>query len=549
MEMKILIVSYGFPPHLSAGVMRYTRDLLDALSREGNQVSLFYGGRTDLSGRTRLEHRHRNGISFFEAVNSPNMTRNFANLESECTNQSIEKLFTKVLVKTRPDVIQFNSVTTLCSSLILLAKDHGIPTVVRLNNYQYICGRTIMVRNTGHVCFDNRQGLDCVPCMPDSSRESVLFRGTFMKHALSEANQLIAVSEAVKATYVRWGIPHERIDVIRTPTRLPTPPRRRKKRPLEIAFLGNTNAIKGIFIYLNAIEMVSGHLQDVRFHVIGEPTSEILKAVEKLNRKGMVVHLGGSYDRENIAEVTRDISAIVIPSIVADAAPQTLIEAVRLKKIVIGARIGGIPEYIIEGKNGMSFEAGNADDLADKIRFVVNNFDQFVAEEYRAPFRIPGYREHSRSLLRLYRPLLKIRSESKPRISDNLVTVDSTYRRGTSTLQYRFHSLTAEDYQAYVTGRIRDLKNFGVSSLIIWGAGAPAEFIVDQLEQAGISVEYIVDSDKNKHGKTIGGLQILPPDKLKRSKRTEILVLSLGYQDEILTELNRRKFNGIPFYK
>ncbi len=35
---------------------------------------------------------------------------------------------------------------------------------------------------------------------------------------------------------------------------------------------------------------------------------------------------------------------------------------------VIGARIGGIPELLVNRENGMLLESGNADDLAEKIR-------------------------------------------------------------------------------------------------------------------------------------------------------------------------------------
>lgn len=40
-------------------------------------------------------------------------------------------------------------------------------------------------------------------------------------------------------------------------------------------------------------------------------------------------------------------------------------------KPVIGARIGGIPELIDHGTDGLMFESGNAADLADQIEFMV----------------------------------------------------------------------------------------------------------------------------------------------------------------------------------
>ena len=47
---------------------------------------------------------------------------------------------------------------------------------------------------------------------------------------------------------------------------------------------------------------------------------------------------------------------------------------------VLGAKIGGIPELIIEGKTGELFESGNKDELKNKIQKLWN--DKMLCEEY-----------------------------------------------------------------------------------------------------------------------------------------------------------------------
>ncbi len=51
---------------------------------------------------------------------------------------------------------------------------------------------------------------------------------------------------------------------------------------------------------------------------------------------------------------------------------------------MIEARIGGIPEMIDEGKNGLLFESGNTDDLFDKINEFLMLSDEEIAEMGRA---------------------------------------------------------------------------------------------------------------------------------------------------------------------
>jgi glycosyltransferase involved in cell wall biosynthesis len=45
----------------------------------------------------------------------------------------------------------------------------------------------------------------------------------------------------------------------------------------------------------------------------------------------------------------------------------TVVEAMLLSKPVIGSRIGAIPELVLDGVTGLTFEAGNSNDLRDKI--------------------------------------------------------------------------------------------------------------------------------------------------------------------------------------
>jgi glycosyltransferase involved in cell wall biosynthesis len=42
-------------------------------------------------------------------------------------------------------------------------------------------------------------------------------------------------------------------------------------------------------------------------------------------------------------------------------------EAMALRKPVIAARIGGLPELVEHGKNGLLFESGNFNDMLEKI--------------------------------------------------------------------------------------------------------------------------------------------------------------------------------------
>ena len=69
---------------------------------------------------------------------------------------------------------------------------------------------------------------------------------------------------------------------------------------------------------------------------------------------------------------------VVVPSEWYENNPMTIIEAYSVGCPVIGAKIGGIPEIVVEGETGIQFESGNANDLRSKVLLA----DGHTAEEY-----------------------------------------------------------------------------------------------------------------------------------------------------------------------
>lgn len=77
----------------------------------------------------------------------------------------------------------------------------------------------------------------------------------------------------------------------------------------------------------------------------------------------------------------------------------------------------------------------------------------------------------------------------------------------------------------------------------IWGSGMQGGMCLTVFEKLGVSIDGIVDNDKNKQGKRIGDYQILAPTELKRNMKiciatrehdaeVERQLLEMGYQKE-----------------
>lgn len=71
---------------------------------------------------------------------------------------------------------------------------------------------------------------------------------------------------------------------------------------------------------------------------------------------------------DDLVRLITEAKFSVCPSEWYENCPLSVMESQKYGTPVIGARIGGIPELVIDGKNGLLFESGNAEDLAERIR-------------------------------------------------------------------------------------------------------------------------------------------------------------------------------------
>ena len=86
-----------------------------------------------------------------------------------------------------------------------------------------------------------------------------------------------------------------------------------------------------------------------------------------------------------------------------------VLEAMSFARPVVGARIGGIPEQIRHDVEGLLFEPGNAQDLADALDVMAENPAQAHEMGLKGRVRLCqkySLRKHMDTLLSLYRELL-----------------------------------------------------------------------------------------------------------------------------------------------
>jgi glycosyltransferase involved in cell wall biosynthesis len=142
-------------------------------------------------------------------------------------------------------------------------------------------------------------------------------------------------------------------------------PRIRKVFPDASLVIGAVCALrpeKRLDLLLDAFARVRVNDTDLRLVIVG--SGPMLDALERQARKLQIesfCHFEPS--KTEVAEWMRSMDIFVMCS-ESESFPNALLEAMACGCCVVGSRVGGVPELIAHGRNGLLFESRSVDDLA-----------------------------------------------------------------------------------------------------------------------------------------------------------------------------------------
>lgn len=286
-------------------------------------------------------------------------------------SREVRRKFSKLLDDFRPDVVHLNNIHTQLSPVIAeLAHIRGIRVVWTLHDYKLLCPRYDCLCDGKTVCEQCFNG-DKTPCrtyrcMKGSRLASeVGYREAVMwnRERLEACTDLFICPSRFMAEKMAQG--SFRKDKLKVLCNFIDVEKCRKddySKDDYYCYVGRLSHEKGVATLIEAAARLPYRLKVIG----GGPLSEELR-VKNEELKGNVEFLG--YRQwDDIKEIAGRARFTVIPSEWYENNPLSVIEAECIGTPVLGARIGGIPELIVEGVSGMTFESGNAEDLEEKIK-------------------------------------------------------------------------------------------------------------------------------------------------------------------------------------
>ncbi|GAB4432838.1 MAG: hypothetical protein OHK0040_03020 [bacterium] len=147
---------------------------------------------------------------------------------------------------------------------------------------------------------------------------------------------------------------------------------RELKEPYQVSFIGGNFQRKGLIPLARAVKMLSDGGIKIRLLVAGRDKNE-LQIKARLKEMGCddVVHFYGYMPPQNIPSFLMSSHLFAMPSYV-EAFGLVYLEAMACGVPVVGTINGGTKELIKDGENGFLCDPLRTDDIADKIRKLLN---------------------------------------------------------------------------------------------------------------------------------------------------------------------------------
>lgn len=369
MKKTILVCSNVYPPKFIGGAELIAHYQAKFLQKQGHHVIVFAGDNAPERERYSMRRDDYDDLPVFRVCLHP---QDYQADLINFSNKRIERHFNSLLQVFSPDVVHMHNIVGLSTGIIHVAKQRGIKTVITLHDHWGFCFKNTLLKQNNEVCTDYNRCSECMRFIGTGEEKSIpiRMRRDFLKLQLSEVDAFISPSLYLAETYVSAGIPVGKIkciwygiDVARL-SRLTKKPRSGRVR---FTFVGYIGPHKGIDVLAEALPLIAFR-DRFQMNLVGEGhATDQVKA--RVNALGLTqeVRFWGKVDNAHIEEVLRETDVQILPSIWPENQPVTITEAMATRTPIIASRIGGIPELVIDGRNGYLFEPGSAPDLAAKM--------------------------------------------------------------------------------------------------------------------------------------------------------------------------------------
>ncbi len=403
--MKILMVNTRH--FLGGGDSTYTFNLTDLLTRHGHQVA-FFAMQDDRNLPDPNADLFVSPIEFRDLNKNKSLANGVRVITRSIYSTEARHKFRLLLDRFHPDMIHLQSIHShITLSILFEAKKRNLPVVWTLHDYRTVCPNShFLIDRTKEVCEACKGGQFYQAIIKRCKKDSLLASGmaafeTYCDRwmgALKNVDAFLAPSHFLQSKLVENGFKEGRVHHL----------------PLFLCqenfwegeqdqgyllFLGRLEALKGIDVLIQAARKAKD-VPVIMAGSVNEPLASRLAHILPAN-----VRYVGLKQGQELADLTRNALAVVLPSLCYENQPFSILEAFAVGKPVLASDLGGMTELVAHGERGLLVKPGDASALADAMNWAVTHRSPMKtmgshARQYALDNHDPE--KHYQSLMEIY---------------------------------------------------------------------------------------------------------------------------------------------------
>lgn len=413
--MKIALLTHHFPPRFKAGGEQYAYRVAHGLHRCGFTVEVVtIESVTEGEPYPACRTDHNQGFPvhrlFYSLRDVPHP------FEWSYRNPQLGSWIKTYLAQYKPDIVHVNSGYLLGGTVPEAAFALGIPTVLTLHDYWYVCPQITLLQRNGRLCSEPVPETTCTWCLlsakrryrlpdqwtkgqltdafvrlnqlsenvPALTRTKVLQtqiqeRRVYLQEVFAQFDLVISPSQFLlekiatyglttrRAVHLPIGLDNTHLFVAEAPN--PT------SYALRLGYLGQIVPHKGVHLLIEAFQRLNkpnGTCQLILNGTLSPDDAYQRKILHQVKNDPDIV-LAGSYPNSEVGQILQQLDVVVVPSTWYENYPVVIIEALATKRPVIAARLGGMAELITHEKNGLLFTVDDVADLTYQLQRLLDN--------------------------------------------------------------------------------------------------------------------------------------------------------------------------------
>ncbi|HXH39330.1 MAG TPA: glycosyltransferase, partial [Thermoanaerobaculia bacterium] len=297
-------------------------------------------------------------------------------------DRAIERDFERFLKAERPDLLHIHHLAGHAFSLAKVAKRLGIPIVLQIQDWWFLCARVNLFDRDGKRC-SGPAAAKCARCAtltkvaPARLTNGLLHiaRRRAARAAIRACDVYVAGSKAIRDDYLRAEvIPASKpfhVIPYGVSVDIPRQPRAPAHRPIRFGYVGSIAPHKGVHVAVEAMRGLDP--SQASLHIWGDVTAFPDYVADLQRAGGARILFEGSFREGEKAKVFASMDVLLVPSIGLESFGLAAREAMTCGVPVIASEGGALSEMFAPGECGELFPVGDAAALRRLLLRVVDD--------------------------------------------------------------------------------------------------------------------------------------------------------------------------------